>query len=257
MIFSSASFFVFFVSVMALYAMARTVSQRASILLIASFIFYASWKPVYVLAAGRVARNQLLRLQQAARHAQPRGSRVRHHDQPGDARHFQVSRNADGIGIVDRGRVRSGCRHPRAGVGELGAAAGHQLLHVPHAERDDRRLSRRLGQAHQLPHVVPLRHVLSTPHCRAHSATGAVDRPTGAICGRSTSQSSPRCGHFRGRTDQEGPLCRQSLADRRETLRVAGCAGFRDVVARHAGICIPDLLRFLRLQRDGDRARPG
>ena len=52
MIFSSALFFVFFVAVMALYAMARTVSQRAAILLVASFIFYASWKPVYLLLLG-------------------------------------------------------------------------------------------------------------------------------------------------------------------------------------------------------------
>jgi len=52
MIFSSALFFVFFAAVMALYAMARTVSQRAAILLVASLIFYASWKPVYLLLLG-------------------------------------------------------------------------------------------------------------------------------------------------------------------------------------------------------------
>ncbi len=52
MIFSSASFFVFFVAVMAIYAMARTTSQRAVILLAASLIFYASWKPAYLLLLG-------------------------------------------------------------------------------------------------------------------------------------------------------------------------------------------------------------
>jgi len=52
MIFSSASFFVFFVAVMAIYALARTTSQRASVLLVASLIFYASWKPIYLLLLG-------------------------------------------------------------------------------------------------------------------------------------------------------------------------------------------------------------
>ena len=52
MIFSSALFFVFFVAVMAMYAMARTVTQRAAILLVASLIFYASWKPAYLLLLG-------------------------------------------------------------------------------------------------------------------------------------------------------------------------------------------------------------
>jgi D-alanyl-lipoteichoic acid acyltransferase DltB (MBOAT superfamily) len=52
MIFSSALFFVFFIAVMALYAMARTTTQRAAILLVASLIFYASWKPAYLLLLG-------------------------------------------------------------------------------------------------------------------------------------------------------------------------------------------------------------
>ena len=52
MIFSSAIFFVFFVAVMAIYATARTTSQRATILLVASLIFYASWKPIYLLLLG-------------------------------------------------------------------------------------------------------------------------------------------------------------------------------------------------------------
>lgn len=49
MIFSSASFFVFFAVVMALYAVTRTTRQRAVMLLVASLIFYASWKPVYLV----------------------------------------------------------------------------------------------------------------------------------------------------------------------------------------------------------------
>jgi alginate O-acetyltransferase complex protein AlgI len=52
MIFSSASFFLFFAAVMAIYALARSTSQRAAILLVASLIFYASWKPVYLLLLG-------------------------------------------------------------------------------------------------------------------------------------------------------------------------------------------------------------
>ena len=52
MIFSSASFFVFFVAVLALYAAASTVRQRAALLLAASLIFYASWKPAYLLLLG-------------------------------------------------------------------------------------------------------------------------------------------------------------------------------------------------------------
>lgn len=52
MIFSSASFFVFFAAVLLLYAAAGTVRQRAALLLAASLIFYASWKPVYLLLLG-------------------------------------------------------------------------------------------------------------------------------------------------------------------------------------------------------------
>ena len=52
MIFSSATFFVFFIAVMAIYALARTTSQRAMILLVASLIFYASWKPIYLVLLG-------------------------------------------------------------------------------------------------------------------------------------------------------------------------------------------------------------
>lgn len=52
MIFSSASFMVFFVAVMAVYMLARTPGQRATVLLAASIIFYASWKPVYLILIG-------------------------------------------------------------------------------------------------------------------------------------------------------------------------------------------------------------
>ena len=52
MIFSSASFFVFFAAVLLLYAAAGTIAQRAALLLAASLIFYASWKPVYLLLLG-------------------------------------------------------------------------------------------------------------------------------------------------------------------------------------------------------------
>lgn len=52
MIFSSASFFAFFIAVLALYAGARTKQQRAALLLVASLIFYASWKPAYLLLLG-------------------------------------------------------------------------------------------------------------------------------------------------------------------------------------------------------------
>ena len=52
MIFSSATFFAFFIAVMAIYATARTTVQRATILLAASLIFYASWRPIYLLLLG-------------------------------------------------------------------------------------------------------------------------------------------------------------------------------------------------------------
>jgi alginate O-acetyltransferase complex protein AlgI len=51
-IFSSATFFVFFIAVMGVYALARSTAQRAAILLVASLIFYASWRPIYLLLLG-------------------------------------------------------------------------------------------------------------------------------------------------------------------------------------------------------------
>jgi len=49
MLFNTPSFMVFLIAVLALYAAARTYTQRSGILLVASFIFYASWKPAYLL----------------------------------------------------------------------------------------------------------------------------------------------------------------------------------------------------------------
>jgi alginate O-acetyltransferase complex protein AlgI len=49
MLFNTPSFMVFLIAVLALYAAARNYTQRAGILLVASFIFYASWKPAYLL----------------------------------------------------------------------------------------------------------------------------------------------------------------------------------------------------------------
>lgn len=49
MIFSSATFILFFLALLSLYAVASTPRQRAAILLVGSFIFYASWKPAYLI----------------------------------------------------------------------------------------------------------------------------------------------------------------------------------------------------------------
>ena len=49
MLFNTATFMVFLVAVLALYAGCRSNGQRAGVLLVASFIFYASWKPAYLL----------------------------------------------------------------------------------------------------------------------------------------------------------------------------------------------------------------
>jgi D-alanyl-lipoteichoic acid acyltransferase DltB (MBOAT superfamily) len=48
-IFSSFSFLVFLVSTLALYGAARNQRERAALLLAASLIFYASWRPAYLL----------------------------------------------------------------------------------------------------------------------------------------------------------------------------------------------------------------
>lgn len=52
MIFSSATFFVFMAVVLLLYASTTTYRQRAGLLLAASLIFYASWKPAYLILLG-------------------------------------------------------------------------------------------------------------------------------------------------------------------------------------------------------------
>lgn len=52
MIFSSASFFVFLLATLALYALARDTRERAALMLAASLVFYASWKPAYLLLLG-------------------------------------------------------------------------------------------------------------------------------------------------------------------------------------------------------------
>ncbi|BAL25893.1 MBOAT family protein [Azoarcus sp. KH32C] len=52
MIFSSATFALFFAAVMAMYMLARSPTQRATVLLAASIIFYASWKPAYLILLG-------------------------------------------------------------------------------------------------------------------------------------------------------------------------------------------------------------
>lgn len=49
MIFSSFSFLVFLAATLALYGAARSQRERAALLLAASLIFYASWRPAYLL----------------------------------------------------------------------------------------------------------------------------------------------------------------------------------------------------------------
>jgi len=49
MIFSQPVFFVFLAALLALYGLCRTQPQRAVVLLAGSLIFYASWKPAYLI----------------------------------------------------------------------------------------------------------------------------------------------------------------------------------------------------------------
>lgn len=49
MIFSSFQFFVFFAAFLMLYGLARSYRQRAALLLAASILFYAAWKPAYLV----------------------------------------------------------------------------------------------------------------------------------------------------------------------------------------------------------------
>lgn len=63
MIFSSSTFLVFFAVVLVLYASTSTYRQRAGLLLAASILFYASWKPAYlVLLGASLAINYLIYL---------------------------------------------------------------------------------------------------------------------------------------------------------------------------------------------------
>ena len=52
MIFSSFSFILFFLALLAIYARLTSVEQRAGLLLAGSILFYASWEPVYLLLLG-------------------------------------------------------------------------------------------------------------------------------------------------------------------------------------------------------------
>lgn len=52
MVFSSFSFIVFLLATLSLYALARNQRERAGVLLAASLIFYASWRPAYLLLLG-------------------------------------------------------------------------------------------------------------------------------------------------------------------------------------------------------------
>lgn len=49
MIFSSDSFFIFLLSVLGIYVSCNNPAQRSFLLLLASLIFYASWKPIYLI----------------------------------------------------------------------------------------------------------------------------------------------------------------------------------------------------------------
>ena len=61
MVFSSPTFLVFFAVLLLFYAGARNYRERAAVILAGSLIFYASWKPVYlVLLVGSVSINYLI-----------------------------------------------------------------------------------------------------------------------------------------------------------------------------------------------------
>lgn len=61
MVFSSPTFLLFFAVLLLLYAGARTYRERAAVILAGSLIFYASWKPAYlILLAASVSINYLV-----------------------------------------------------------------------------------------------------------------------------------------------------------------------------------------------------
>ncbi|MDP3287908.1 MAG: MBOAT family protein, partial [Methyloversatilis sp.] len=49
MIFSQPIFFVFLAALLCVYSLCRTHTERAVTLLVGSLIFYASWKPAYLI----------------------------------------------------------------------------------------------------------------------------------------------------------------------------------------------------------------
>ncbi len=72
MIFSSFSFFGFLAATLALYGLAHTQRQRAGLLLAASLVFYASWRPAYLLLLGAsLALNYGLYQRQLAARSRP------------------------------------------------------------------------------------------------------------------------------------------------------------------------------------------
>lgn len=61
MVFSSPTFLVFFAVLLLFYAGARNYRERAAVILAGSLIFYASWKPAYlILLVGSVSINYLI-----------------------------------------------------------------------------------------------------------------------------------------------------------------------------------------------------
>ena len=61
MLFSSPTFLVFFAALLIVYAGARNYRERATIILVGSLIFYASWKPAYLILLGlSVSLNYLI-----------------------------------------------------------------------------------------------------------------------------------------------------------------------------------------------------
>jgi len=61
MVFSSPTFLLFFAVLLVFYAGARNYRERAAVILVGSLIFYASWKPVYLILLGlSVSLNYLI-----------------------------------------------------------------------------------------------------------------------------------------------------------------------------------------------------
>lgn len=61
MIFSSFSFLAFLAAVLALYALTKSYVQRATVILVASTLFYASWNPAYlILLYASISLNYLI-----------------------------------------------------------------------------------------------------------------------------------------------------------------------------------------------------